>query len=126
MKIEVTKEEKYVLVKIGESRLDAVLAPEVKAQLLILKSEGFKNIIIDLSEVEYTDSSGLSCILTANRICKEQGGLLVLASPQEQVKKLMEITQLHRVIESFNKIEEAVDRVFLYEIENDLGGSGSN
>ena len=126
MKIEVTKEEKYVLVKVGESRLDAVLAPEVKAQLLILKSEGFKNIIIDLSEVEYTDSSGLSCILTANRICKEQGGLLVLASPQEQVKKLMEITQLHRVIESFNKIEEAVDRVFLYEIENDLGGSASN
>ena len=49
-----------------------------------------------------------------------------MASPQEQVKKLMEITQLHRVIESFNKIEEAVDRVFLYEIENDLGGSASN
>ena len=121
MKIEVTKEEKYVLLKIGESKLDAIQSPDLKAQLLVLKSEGFKNFILDLSDVEYTDSSGLSCILTANRISKEQNGILVLAAAQSQVTKLMEITQLHRVIESFNTVEEAVDRVLLFEIENDLG-----
>ncbi len=121
MKIEVTKEEKYVLLKIEESKLDAIQAPDLKAQLLVLKSEGFRNIIMDLSDVEYTDSSGLSCILTANRISKEQEGILVLANLQTQVKKLIEITQLHRVIESFNTVEEAVDRVLLFEIENDLG-----
>jgi anti-sigma B factor antagonist len=121
MKTEVTKEEKYVLLKFGEKRLDAIQSPDVKAQLLALKSEGFKNIILDLSEVEYTDSSGLSCILTANRISKEQNGILVLAGLQTQVQKLIEITQLHRVIESFKRVEEAIDRVFLFEIENDLG-----
>ncbi len=121
MKIEVTKDEKYVLLKISESRLDAIQSPELKAQLLVLKTEGYKNFVLDLSEVEYTDSSGLSAILTANRISKEQGGILVLADLQPQVKKLIEITQLHRVIESFNTVEECIDRVLLFEIESDLG-----
>ncbi len=121
MKIEVTKDEKYVLLKISESRLDAIQSPELKAQLLVLKTEGYKNFVLDLSEVEYTDSSGLSAILTANRISKEQGGILVLANVQAQVMKLIEITQLHRVIECFNTVEECIDRVLLFEIESDLG-----
>jgi len=125
MKIEVKKEDKYVLLKFGGKRLDALQSPDVKAQLLVLKADGFKNFIIDLSEIEYTDSSGLSCILTANRISKEQNGILLLTGLQPQVKKLMEITQLHRVIESINTLQEAIDRVFLFEIETDLG-KGNN
>lgn len=125
MKAEVIKEDKYVLFKIMEEKLDALLSPEVKSQLVLIKSEGYRNIIMDLSEVTYTDSSGLSSVLTANRICKEQDGILVLCGLTTQVKKLLEITQLHRVIESFNTVQEAIDRVFMFEIEKDLGSEES-
>jgi anti-anti-sigma factor len=91
--------------------------------MIILKSEGNKNIILDLSHIKYADSSGLSAILTANRICKEQNGLLVLTNCNDQVKKLMEITQLHRVIEILPSNQEAIDRVYMNELDQDLGSS---
>lgn len=121
MKYNITKGEKYTIFKIEEDRLDAVVSPEVKSHMIIFKSEGIRNIILDLQEVKYADSSGLSAILTANRVCKEQNGILLLSNVSEQVQKLMEITQLHRVIELIATNEEAIDRVFLHEVENDLG-----
>ncbi len=120
MKYNITKGDKYVIFKIEESRLDAVVSPEVKSHVIIIKSEGIRNIIIDLKDIKYADSSGLSAILTANRVCKEQNGLLVLSNVSEQVMKLLEITQLHRVIEILQSNEEAIDRIFLHEVENDL------
>lgn len=125
MKYNITKGDKYTIFKIEEDRLDAVVSPEVKSHMIIFKSEGIRNIIIDLKEVKYADSSGLSAILTANRVCKEQDGILLLSNVSEQVRKLMEITQLHRVIELIPTNEEAIDRVFLHEVENDLGDSNS-
>ena len=62
MKYNITKGEKYTIFKIEEDRLDAVVSPEVKSHMIIFKSEGIRNIIIDLQEVKYADSSGLSAI----------------------------------------------------------------
>lgn len=122
MKYNTQKGEKYIVFKIGEEKLDAIVSPDVKSHMIVLKSDGVRNIIMDLDDVKYADSSGLSAILTANRICKEQEGILLLANVSDQVMKLMEITQLHRVIEILPTVQEAIDRVFLHEIDSELGG----
>ena len=120
MKYSIDKKEEYSVFKLSEEKLDSTLAPDLKSEFVTLNAEGVKNIIIDLSEVKYTDSSGLSALLVGNRLFTEEGGIFVLASLTEHVTKLIKISQLNNVLTIVPSLEEAVDAVFLKEIESDL------
>jgi len=116
----IDKQEKYTLVTIETEKLDTQVAPGLKTDLVVLKSEGVKNIIIDLSSARYCDSSGLSAILIANRLCKEAKGSFVLCGVQESVMKLISISQLDSILNITPTAKEAVDFIFMDEIEKDL------
>ena len=70
MSFKIQKKDKFTLVKTSVEKLDTTVAPVLKSELVILNSDGVQNIIIDLSATRYCDSSGLSAILVANRLCK--------------------------------------------------------
>lgn len=116
----VHKEDKYTLVNIETEKLDTQVAPGLKTDLVVLKSEGVKNIIVDLSKSRYCDSSGLSAILIANRLCKEAGGTFVLCGVQDPVMKLISISQLDSILNITPTTQEAIDFIFMDEIEKDL------
>jgi len=116
----IAKEEKYTLVTIETEKLDTQVAPGLKTDLVVLKSEGVKNIIIDLSNTRYCDSSGLSAILIANRLCKESGGTFVICGVQDPVMKLVSISQLDSILNITPTAQEAIDFIFMDEIEKDL------
>ena len=120
MKYSIDKREEYSVFKLSEEKLDSTLAPALKSEFVTLNAEGIKNIIIDLSEVKYTDSSGLSALLVGNRLFSEEGGIFVLACLSEHVTKLIKISQLNNVLTIVPSLEEAVDAVFLKEIESGL------
>jgi anti-anti-sigma factor len=63
MKYTIDKQEKYSLLRLHEEKLDSSVAPGLKSELITLHAEGVKNIVLDLAEVKYTDSSGLSALL---------------------------------------------------------------
>jgi anti-sigma B factor antagonist len=113
-------QEKYILLKLEEAKLDATIAAQVKAELISLVTQQ-RNLILDLSQVKYIDSSGLSVLLVANRMCKESEGILVLAGVTDHVHKLIKISQLDTVLELLPTVAEAVDAVFMNELEKDLG-----
>ncbi len=121
MKYSVNKEEKYTLLTLHEEKLDALKAPRLKSELVTLFQSGTENLILDLSEVKYVDPSGLSAILIANRLAKEVNGQFVLAKLGEHVQKLIKISKLDTVLDILPTVEEAIDAVFLGEIEKDLG-----
>ena len=75
MKYSIDKKEQYSILKLQEEKLDSPLSPALKSEFVTLNAEGIKNIIIDLSEVKYVDSSGLSALLVGNRIYNEDGSL---------------------------------------------------
>lgn len=120
MKYSIDKQEKYCILSLDEEKLDTTIAPDLKSELVTLSAEGVSNLIIDLSKVKYTDSSGLSALLVGNRVYTEEGGIFVIASPTEHVSKLIKISQLNSVLNILNTIEEAVDAVFMHELERDL------
>ena len=120
MKYTIDKQEKYSLLSLHEEKLDSTVAPSLKSELITLHAEGIRNIILDLSEVKYTDSSGLSALLVGNRILQEDGGVFVLASLSDHTLKLIKISQLDSVLTIVPTIEEAVDSVFMHEIEKDM------
>lgn len=120
MKYTIDKQEKYSLLRLHEEKMDSSVAPGLKSELITLHAEGVKNIILDLSDVKYTDSSGLSALLVGNRIFQEEGGIFILAALSEHTMKLIKISQLDSVLNIALTPEEAVDAVFMHEIEKDL------
>ncbi len=120
MKYTIDKQEKYSLLRLHEEKLDSNVAPALKSELITLHAEGIRNIILDLAEVKYTDSSGLSALLVGNRILQEDGGVFVLATLSDHTMKLIKISQLDSVLSIVPSVEEAVDSVFMHEIEKDM------
>jgi anti-sigma B factor antagonist len=120
MKYTIDKQEKYTLLKLHEEKMDSSIAPSLKSELVTLHAEGARNIILDLSEVKYTDSSGLSALLVGNRIFQEEGGIFVLACLSDHTMKLIRISQLDSVLNILPSVEESIDTVFMHEIEKDM------
>jgi anti-sigma B factor antagonist len=120
MNFEITNNEKYTVLKSKVEKLDTNFAPELKSELVLINKAGQKNIIIDLSETRYCDSSGLSAILVANRLCKGLEGSFVLTGLQDAVMKLVTISQLHTVLNITPTFNEAHDYIMMEEVERDL------
>lgn len=120
MKYTIDKQDTYCIFKLNEPKLDSTLAPTLKTELITLHAEGTKNIILDLSEVNYTDSSGLSSLLVGNRTYQQEGGIFILAALSEHTTKLIKISQLDGVLNILPTVEEAVDAAMLHNLENDL------
>ncbi len=120
MKYTIDKQEKYSSLRLHEEKLDSSVAPQLKSELITLHAEGIHNIILDLTEVKYTDSSGLSALLVGNRIMQEDNGIFILANLSDHTMKLIKISQLDTVLNILPTVEEAVDAVYMHEIEKDL------
>ena len=63
--------------------------------------------ILDLKKCEYCDSSGLSAILVANRLCKNAGGTFVLCGLNDAVERLITISQLDTVLNITDTVSDA-------------------
>ncbi len=87
-----------VLVESNVEKLDSTNAPELKSVFTFINKNGVNKIIFDLSQTKYCDSSGLSAILVANRLCKDTNGEFVLSGLQSSVRKMIEIAQLDKVL----------------------------
>jgi anti-sigma B factor antagonist len=107
----VVTEEKngVVIMYIKEERLDAHNSGELKALLLDTFVQGRKNILIDLKDVRFIDSSGLGALVSGFKNAISNQGGLKLSSLQTQVKSMFELTRLHRVFEIFPSSVEALE-----------------
>lgn len=112
MNYETRKIGDITIFKLNEQRLDTNISGLLKGEFTkILKVDEVKKFVIDLSQVESCDSSGLSAILVANRIISSTDGQIRLASPGEKVLSLIRITQLDRVLPVTKTVEEAIEQL---------------
>lgn len=121
-KFTVKEEEQYAVVESQVEKLDSLNAPEIKSELVFLTKSGKKNIIVNLEKTKYVDSSGLSALLTGNRLCKDIKGSFVICHLQPSVEKLVQISQLTSVFEITPTLNEAIDLVMMDEIEREIDG----
>ena len=117
MNFNTTKKDKFTLIEVTIDKLDNTVSPLLKSQLVVLNAEGVKNIIIDMKETKYCDSSGLSAILVANRLCKNSGGIFVLCNIQDAIKKLIAISQLDSILNITSNQKEAEDLLSMASVD---------
>jgi anti-sigma B factor antagonist len=120
MKYQADIQEKFVVLSLLEEKLDSRIAPKLKSEFLVHNAEGVRNIILDLNAVQYVDSSGLSAILIGHRLCQNNKGIMILTGIQEQVEKLITLSRLDEVLNILPTQQEAVEAIFLNELEGDF------
>jgi anti-sigma B factor antagonist len=98
------KDKSKVLKLNGE--VDAYTAPKLRETLIPLTEEKDAEVIVDLHEVQYMDSTGLGIFVGALKSSKEFGSTLKLRGMTERVRRLFEITGLSEIMDIDNDIEE--------------------
>jgi anti-sigma B factor antagonist len=111
MEFKIDKFENHTLIKVLEEKLDTHIAPTLKSELVLVSGNGEKNIVLDLGNCRYCDSSGLVRFLVANRLCKNANGTFVLTGLNDAVERLITISQLDTVLNISNSLEEAVSLI---------------
>ena len=84
-------------------------AQEFSNLLHKLLDEGKKNVIIDLAETKFMNSSGLGMLISGYTTVKNGGGVMKLANATEKIESLLVITKLITIFELFSSVDEAVE-----------------
>lgn len=120
MKYRLDKQERYSILTLDEENLNSVIAPGLKSDFIFFAQEGVPALILDLNEVKYVDSSGLSAILTAHRLWKDTGSFVIVGDLKPAVKKLIQISRLENILSIVPTVSEAIDYVAMEELEREL------
>lgn len=120
MKYAIDKEDRYAILKLNEENLNSLIAPDLKSEFIFLRNEGVRNLILDLSHVKYVDSSGLSSILTANRLWKDFGSFIVTGINHAPVQKLIEISRLETILNLVPSVQESIEFAMMEDLQKEL------
>ena len=127
MKFSIDKHEKYVVLALTELKFTNENTPALKSEFILLNAEGYRNIVFDLSAVtECTDSQDLSALLVGDRLCKAANGIFIVCGVNDEIGKIIELSNLHQTVTFVNKLEEATDLIFMEELEKELRGEVEN
>jgi anti-anti-sigma factor len=109
MDFKIEKLGEFTLVQVLKEKLDTHVAPTLKSELVLLSGNGERNLLLDLSNSNYCDSSGLSAILVANRLCKNADGVFVLSGLMPAVERLISVSQLDSVLNIAPSLSDGMD-----------------
>ena len=78
--------------------IDLYTAPRLHGELVaILSGDEPVQVVVDMSGIEFCDSTGMNVLLAAHRRAREQGGDLELAAPRPAIRKILQVTGLESV-----------------------------
>ena len=84
---------------IATGEIDLYTAPRLQSELaaVIANSAPATKIVVDMSGVDFCDSTGMNVLLSCLRQARERGGELELAAPRQAVRKILQVTGLDAV-----------------------------
>jgi anti-sigma B factor antagonist len=108
MEIEERKVGNVLVVLPREKRIDASVSTGFKGRMVDWINQGNRRIVLDLSEVDFIDSSGLGAIVSSLKTLGSDGDL-VICGIRETVMGLFKITRMNRVFQIFASESEAIE-----------------
>ncbi|MFJ5698475.1 STAS domain-containing protein [Arthrobacter sp. NPDC093139] len=91
----------------ASGRLNMVSAPKLRDFVAGVVASGSSRIVVNLGETPFMDSSGLGALIGCLKVARQAGGDLRIAAVQPQVKMVLELTSMDRVLTSYATAEEA-------------------
>jgi anti-anti-sigma factor len=109
--IEVSSADDDVRVVALRGELDFDEAPTFARVLDELRTDGARKVVVDLSELTFIDSSGISVLVTAARAASAERGTLVIASPSAHVRRVFDIVKLSELMAIEDGLDGALERL---------------
>lgn len=103
-----SRELKRVNVVTVNGRVDSAASPELDKALQGLLDNRRHQIVVELAGVEYMSSAGLRSLVSALKAAKKGGGDVVIASPSERVREVLDLAGLTSVFTMYDDVLEAV------------------
>lgn len=107
----VIENNKAILKFDGEIIFDNSNQLKEEAKKLLDQKQEVDTLIIDLSKVDYIDSSGVGVILSLFKFMREKDGSLAVAEPNEKIKRVFDVTKLAEIIPIYANLEEAMKNI---------------
>ena len=102
-----TEDDGRTLIFILRGSLDLATSPTIRAALTDAADKGHKNLIVDLSGLEFLDSTGLGALIGAHRRAGEHEGSLRLVVHDGPILRLLNITGLIRIFAVYHSLADA-------------------
>ena len=99
-----------LVLRVGETRLDAARAPALREELLRHIDAGHSQIVLDLSRTDFLDSSGLGALVSAVKRLGSKG-TLAIAGAQGAVTRLFSLTRMDRIFALHPSVDAAVTQM---------------
>jgi anti-sigma B factor antagonist len=90
------------------NRFNALVTDGVKEELKSLFSSPNTKLILDLTNIQFIDSSGFGVFLSIMKTANNSYGHFKISNISEEVMELFKLLQLHNVFEIYNKREDAL------------------
>lgn len=108
MIFEQTNQKKIVVLKSLKKRLEADIAEQLKKEIEEPVHNGSRLLIIDISDVDFIDSSGLGAIISGFKLLGDEGKI-VISGAKEGVKGIFQITRMDKLFWMFENLNDAVE-----------------
>ncbi len=109
MKVKTHEKYNAVVLEIKGNVMGGPEAAEFQEMIKNLVNEGKKNIVIDLGDVKFMNSSGLGMLISGYTSIKNAGGEFKLANATEKIQSLFVMTKLITIFENYDSVDEAVN-----------------
>ena len=93
----------------AKGRLDMRAAAQLRGLISETVGGGRRRLVVDLGETAFMDSSGLGALIAGLKTARQAGGDLRIAAPGEQVRMVLELTQMHTVLRPYASVADALD-----------------
>ena len=113
MSLDITEHQREaVTVLVFKGRLTVGESNRVRDKVTEVMAAGHNNVIFDLGQVDYIDSTGLGGMVICFTSLKKAGGALKLVNPNKRNVELLLLTKLHTIFEVFTEEQDAVNSFF--------------
>ena len=119
MEFKVEKNEQFALIELKETSLTQDNVAEFEEIVRKLFREGYGNMIVEFSQITELDGHGISLIRKANKICLNELGLFIVITKDESIIDQLDAAKIEDLT-VMNTVQEAIDAVYLNELENDF------
>lgn len=104
-----------VVIKVKDPRATVEIADDFREELLKHINKGRSNVVVDLTKVEFLDSSFLGALVTGLKRSTMNGGDVKIVGLQPAVRSMFELTRLYKIFDIYETTKDALDTFELWE-----------
>ncbi len=94
-----------------DGEVDVYTAPQLKQQILDLLDRDANRVVVNLTSVEYLDSTALGVLIGGLKRLRERDGMLDIICPNPRIRRIFEITGLDRIFDIYTTEKDVTDKL---------------